>query len=57
MTLKFAKRGANLTICDLNEEGLNETKRMVKELTGTDDNILIIKLDVSNRQGIKDAAN
>ena len=26
MTLKFARRGANLTISDINEEGLNETK-------------------------------
>lgn len=29
---------------------------MVKEATGIDDNILTIKLDVSNRQAIKDAA-
>ena len=49
MTLKFAKRGANLTISDINEEGLNETKKMVKELTGTDENILTIKCDISDR--------
>ena len=57
MTLKFAKRGANVTISDINEEGLNETKRMVKELTGRDDNILTIKLDISDRKAIAASAN
>ena len=57
MTLNFAKAGANLTIMDINEEGLNETKRMVKELTGTDDNILAIKCDISDRQAITQSAN
>lgn len=56
MTLKFAARGANLTISDINEEGLNETKQMVKALTGRDNNIFTIKLDVSNRIAIKDSA-
>ena len=56
MTLKFAKLGARLTISDINEEGLNETKRMVKQLTGTDSNILSIKCDISNRQAIADSA-
>lgn len=56
MTLKFAKRQANITICDISEEGLNETKRLVKEQQGSDNMILSIKLDISNRQAIKDCA-
>jgi|DEB0MinimDraft_12_1074336.scaffolds.fasta_scaffold82570_1 all-trans-retinol dehydrogenase (NAD+) len=56
MTLKFAKLGANLTISDINEEGLIETKKMVKDQTGRDDNILTIKLDVSNREAISSSA-
>ena len=57
MTLKFAQLGANLTISDINEEGLMETKKMVFNLTGRDDNIMTIKLDVSNRKAIKDSVN
>lgn len=56
MAIRFAKRGANLTLSDINEEGLLETKRMIKDETGSDTNILTIKLDISSRQGIKDAA-
>ena len=57
MTLKFAKRGANLTISDIKEEGLIETKKMVKELTGTDENIFTIKCDISDRKAIAQSAN
>jgi all-trans-retinol dehydrogenase (NAD+) len=57
MALKFAKRGANLTISDINEEGLTETKKMIKTQTGRDTNVLCIKLDVSNREAIKDSAD
>jgi len=56
VTLKFAKRGANLTISDINEAGLQETKQMVKALTGKDDNIFTIKLDVSNRDQVAESA-
>ena len=56
MTLKFAKRGANLTISDINKEGLIETKRMVLEQTGRDDNILVIQLNVGDRQAVKNSA-
>lgn len=56
MAIRFAKRGANLTLSDINEDGLLETKKMIKEETGSDTNVLTIKLDISNRQGIRDAA-
>jgi all-trans-retinol dehydrogenase (NAD+) len=56
MALKFAKRGANLTISDINEVGLNETKQMIKTETGSDTNILALQLDISNRQAIADSA-
>lgn len=54
--MRFAKLGANLTISDINEEGLIETKKMVKQLTGRDDNILTIKLDVSDREAVANSA-
>jgi NAD(P)-dependent dehydrogenase (short-subunit alcohol dehydrogenase family) len=56
MAIKFAALKAKLTISDINEEGLNETKRMIKEKTGSDDNVYVIKLDVSNRQMIAEVA-
>ena len=56
MAIKFAKRGANLTISDINEEGLIETKTLIKSQTGKDENILTIKLDVANREAIKESA-
>jgi len=55
MTLKFAAAGANLTMCDINMEGLEETKRLVKELTKKDDNLNLLKLDVSDRKAISDS--
>lgn len=52
MALRFAKLGANLTLVDLNFPGLEETKRMIKGLTGKDDNIKIMELDVSIRENV-----
>ena len=56
MALKFAGRKANLTISDINEQGLLETKEMIEKATGTTQNVLTIKLDVSNRDEIKQSA-
>lgn len=56
MTLKFAKLGANISISDINEAGIKETKQMVKNLTGKDDNIFEMRVDISNRQAITDSA-
>ena len=49
MALKFAKMGCNLTLTDVNMQGLEETKRLILEMTGTDKNVLIVKCDVSDR--------
>ena len=56
MALKFAARKANLTISDINEQGLLETKDMIQKATGTAQNILTIKLDVSSREEIASSA-
>ena len=56
MSQKFAKLGAKLTLADINVEGLEETKKMIKSETGTDLNVNIQKLDVSNRQNVTDLA-
>jgi len=42
MALKLAKLGANMTLVDLNFQGLEETKRMIKDAIGKDDNIKIM---------------
>lgn len=52
MAMQFAKLGANVTILDINMEGLVETKEMIKKATGQDTNILPIKLDVTNRVAV-----
>ena len=52
MTLQFAAKGANLTILDINEKGLEETKKMVKEKTGNDSNVHLIKCDISDREAV-----
>ena len=56
MALKFATLGANLTLSDINEAGLLETKKMILALTGRDTNVLAIKLDVSDREAIRESA-
>jgi all-trans-retinol dehydrogenase (NAD+) len=56
MAQTFAKKGAKLTISDVNIDGLEETKRIIKSETGTDLNINCQKLDVSNRQNVADLA-
>jgi len=53
---KFAKKGAKLTISDVNVDGLEETKRIIKSETGTDMNINCQRLDVSSRQNVADLA-
>jgi all-trans-retinol dehydrogenase (NAD+) len=56
MATKFAKLGAKVTISDINIEGVEETKRIIKAETGVDLNVNVQKLDVSNRQNITDLA-
>ena len=57
MAIKFAKLGSKVTISDINLEGVEETKRLIKVETGIDLNVNPQKLDVSNRQNIADIAN
>ena len=49
MATKFAKLGAKVTISDINIEGVEETKRIIKNETGIDLNVNAQKLDVTNR--------
>ena len=43
-----------MTISDVNVPGLEETKNMIKIETGKDENILAVKLDVSNRNEVSE---
>ncbi len=53
MAVEFGKLGSKLTLCDINEKGLEETKElMLKDKSIKKENILLIKLDVSNRDAI-----
>ena len=54
LSLKFAKLGSKLTISDLNLQGVEETKRMIKQATGSDANVLALKMDVSSRDNVRD---
>jgi all-trans-retinol dehydrogenase (NAD+) len=57
MAIKFARLGAKLTISDINLEGIEETKRLIKCEVGTDQNVNGQKLDVSSREAITEIAN
>ena len=52
MALEFAKLKANVTILDVNMDGLVETKNIIKKETGSDSNILAVKLDVTDRTAV-----
>lgn len=47
---EFAKRGASLTLVDLNEEALIKTKN---ELDISEDRVLTVKADVTNEEDVK----
>jgi NAD(P)-dependent dehydrogenase (short-subunit alcohol dehydrogenase family) len=51
--LAFARRGANLVVCDVNEAGLAETERQIRVL-GRD--VLARSVDVANRDAMRDFA-
>ena len=58
MAVEFGKLGSKLTLCDINEKGLEETKElMLKDKSIKKENILLIKLDVSNRDAITEASD
>lgn len=52
MAISFSKMGANLSICDINMEGLEETKKLIKQKTGSDSNVVTFKCDVSDKESI-----
>ena len=47
--LTFAKEGADVVVCDINESGVNERKKEIEELGRR---ALAIKTDVSNSQDV-----
>lgn len=51
--LAFARRGANLAICDLNETGLAETER---QLRGYGHDVLARRVDVANADAMREFA-
>ena len=64
MAVEFAKQGCNLSLSDVNLDGLNETSKfqtldileaLVLTQTGSDRNVCLIKCDVSDVNQIKDA--
>ena len=56
MAIRFAKLGANLSLVDVNLQGLEETKRMIKDSVGKNDNIKIMELDICIRENITKCA-
>jgi NADP-dependent 3-hydroxy acid dehydrogenase YdfG len=57
MAVEFGKLGAKLTLCDINEKGLEETKAlMLANKSIKEENILLVQLDVSNRDAITEAS-
>ncbi|HXQ22622.1 MAG TPA: SDR family NAD(P)-dependent oxidoreductase [Candidatus Acidoferrales bacterium] len=52
--LAFARRGANLVVCDVNEAGLAETERQIRAL-GRD--AMARRVDVANRDAMRDFAD
>lgn len=53
MTIEFAKLGNQVTIVDVNNEGLLETKQIVQDKTKKGENIHTIKVDLTNREEVR----
>jgi len=56
MAIRFAKMGAKLSIIDINEAGLEETKNLITKAGGKSDNVLSKVVDVSNREQVAQSA-
>lgn len=48
LALELARRGSDLALCDVNEEGLEETARRI----GTERKVLVRKVDVADREAV-----
>ena len=55
VAIKMARLGAKLTLVDINEKTVEQTKRMIKAQTGSDD-VQTFQLDVANREAIREVA-
>jgi len=59
MAIQFAKMGCQLSLSDVNMEGLEETKKIVSSKVGSavaDQNVIIFKCDVSSPESVKAGA-
>ena len=56
MAIRLVEQGCFVTITDVNEQGLIETKRMVHDTIGSDTNIIHAKCDVSDLNSVKESA-
>ena len=56
LSIKLSKMGCKVSISDLMENTVIETKRLVKEATGYDTNVNAMYMDVSNRALITSCA-
>ena len=56
MSISLSKMGCNVSISDLMENTVIETKRLIKEETGFDSNVNAMRMDVSNRELISKCA-
>ena len=48
--------GCKVSISDLMENTINETKKIIKDETGSDANVNAMRMDVSNRSNITQCA-
>lgn len=56
LAIRLVKRGAHLSIVDINEKTINQTKRMIKSQAGSDDNVEAITCDLTIRRQVTQAA-
>ena len=56
MAILLAKEGCKLSLSGLTLSKLHETKRLIKEATGIDDNVHCMQLDVCDKEQIKECA-
>jgi len=55
MAIAFAKQGCKLSLSDINQDGLEETKRMIVAETRSDSNVITFLCDVSCKESVENA--